>query len=289
MEGISQITDYRQIWPEFPEQWEEGKAAMRADALATAKGLLAGGARAVTLCELHSPGRDPILDDEELPKGVSWTARGEVMKSSGVTSEFDAVFMLGSPARCGTPHGFMSQTNGINVRVAVDGQPVTEVHLNAWRTALPVIGVVGDEALGEQMDGTLAGVPFLSVKRATERASATALYSTEEGLAAIQAFASWCAKNAGGREASPIPERFVLSLSMPPQLTDLVEGIDGLRRTSPAIVAKSVTDWWYEAEPAVTGALQASFSLLTAPGVDAAERREILQQWAATTEAEWLT
>jgi D-amino peptidase len=289
MEGISQITDFRQTWPDFPECWEAGSAATIADTLATASGLLSGGAKAVTICELHGPARGPVLEAETLPDKVVWASVEDIFQKSGITGAFDALFLLGCHARCGTANGFMSQTYGINVRVAIDGKPVTEAHLNAWRTSLPVIGITGDEALESQIDGGLQGTPFLAVKSAEERATATALFSPEEGLSAIKAFASWCVKNAPQREAMRLPGRFVLSLSMPPPLADLVDGIDDLRRTSPAIGAKSVTDWWYEGEPAVTAALNASFSLLTAPGVDEDLRKEILETWAHTIEAEWLT
>lgn len=289
MEGISQITDYRQLWSEFPEHWEAGQAATTADAQAAAKGLKAGGAKSITICELHSPIPEHIIDSDSLPDDIEWAEDEEFLENPRLASEHDALFLLGWHSRCGTPDGFMSHTNGRNVRIAIDGQPVTEVHINAWRSSLPVIGVTGDEALGEQLDCGLEDTPFLSVKKATSRGCATPGYTAEESPPAIEAFARWCAQKARERNRLPVPERFVLTLSMPPELADKVDGISGMRRTSPAIVARSVTDWWFEAEPAVSAAMHASFRPLTDGNASAEAKRRFLQEWAEAVEPEWLT
>lgn len=289
MEGISQITTYRELWPEFSEYWESGKEAMTADTLAAVSGLKAGGATAITVCELHGAASEPIIDVDSLPEDVEWTGTEEFLRAPVLAGTHDALFQLGWHARCGTANGFLSHTCGLNVRVAVDGKPVTEVHINGWRTGLPIIGVTGDEALAEQLDGDLEGVPFLPVKRADNRATAEPLYSAEEGEAAIKAFATWCIQHDAEREPLPIPERFVFTMSMPPWLADEVDGEHGLRRTSPAIVAKSVTDWWYEAEPALAMATRESFRELLAPSTSPAKRKAILEAWAKASEPEWLT
>jgi hypothetical protein len=154
---------------------------------------------------------------------------------------------------------------------------------------VPLLGITGDAALEGQLDGVLKGVPFLPVKRSSNRAGAEPLYSPEAATAAIEAFAAWSLENAGKRQAARLPERFVLTMSMRPDVADLVDGEHGLRRTSPAIVARSVTDWWYEAEPAIRCAVQASF----APWQDAEGSLDGLQQyltdWVSVVEPAWLT
>ncbi|MEZ4524059.1 MAG: M55 family metallopeptidase [Thermomicrobiales bacterium] len=288
MEGVSQITSYRELWSAFPEFCETGRPAATADTLAAINGLRAGGATSITVCQLDGAMPEPVIDLEALPDSAGWAPKEEVFRYAVLQQEFDALFMLGWQARCGTPDAFMSHTEGINLRVAIDGKPVTDVHINAWRTRLPLLGVVGDAALETQLDGALEGVPFLAVKKSSSRTEATPLYSEEKSSAAIEAFASWCVHNAAKRSPLPIPERFVLSMSMPPRIADLVDGEHELRRTSPAIVAKSVTDWWYEAEPAIAAAMQASFSPLRNAS-DEAERRRVLEEWATMREPEWLT
>lgn len=289
MEGISQITSFRQLWAPFPEYWQSGRDATTADTVAAIKGLRSGGATSITVCELHGPVLGEILDLEALPSPATWVAREEALKYPAVRQQHDALFMLGWHARCGTPDGFMSHTGGINMRVAVDGRPVTEAHINAWRTELPLLGVTGDAALEPQLTDALEGVPFLPVKKAVSRAEAEPLYPPEESAAAIEAFATWAVQHAHERPAVAIPERFVLTLSMDPRFADLVDGQHGLNRTSPAILARSVTDWWYDAEPAILAAINASFSPLEKAGGDPAKSQKVLEEWAYAEEREWLT
>lgn len=289
MEGISQITSYRELWPAFPEYWETGRPATTTDALAAIDGLMAGGATEITVCELHGPVPDAIIETDELPEGATWARKDDVLRQLANGNAYDALFMLGWHARCGTPDGFFSHTEGVNLRIAVDGDAVTEAHLNAWRAGVPILGITGDEALGRQLVGVLEGVPFLPVKRACKRAEAEPLYPPEEGPAAIEAFATWCVQNASARQTAPIPDRFVLSMSMLPAVADLVDGEHGLRRTSPAIVARSVTDWWYEAEPAIRAAMQASFSTWHDADDNLERLRSYLTAWASASEAAWLT
>ena len=290
MEGIAQITDYRQLWPEFPDSWESGRAATAIELAAAAQGLKRGGATTITICELHGATPDAtIVDRDLLPDDVNWAEGKEFQRSSRLAADHDVMFLLGWHSRCGTPNGFMSHTAGRNMRVAVDGKPVTEVHINAWRAEIPIIGVTGDEALGGQMDGGLEEVPFLAVKRSADRASASPIYSAEETPPAIEAFGRWSAERAAERTRLPISERFVLTMSMPPALADEVDGLDGMQRTSPAIVARSVTDWWYEAEPAVARAMRSSFAPLGDDNADIETRRAFFKEWAEANEAEWLT
>lgn len=288
MEGISQITCFRELWPDFPEYWESGKEATTADAIAASEGLFDGGATEVTICELHGPPNDTIIDLDRLPEGVKWVGADAFLQNEDMARDYDALFHLGWHARCGTPDGFMSHTNGINMRVTIDGKPVTEVHINAWRTGLPLLGVTGDAALGPQLDRAIEGTPFLPVKQASNRSAATPLYPAEESATAIQAFAAWCVENFEDRQPIPVPDRFVFALSMPPWLADRLDGQFDLRRTSPAVLAKSVTDWWYEAEPALAGAMFESFSRLFSSEIDPVKRKEVLEDWAQSPEPEWL-
>ena len=59
----------------------------------------------------------------------------------------------------------MSHTEGVNLRIAIDGKPATEVHLAAWRTGLPILGVTGDAILAKQLDQGLEETPFSTGKR----------------------------------------------------------------------------------------------------------------------------
>src|SRR5690606_36348663 len=145
MEGISWIDDYRQCWPIYPEYWQTGRATMTADVAAAARGLLDGGASEVLVVNGHGFGYPNILE-ADLPAGARLLEEDEVnpMLRSG---EFDATLQVGRHARCGTKHGFMSHTQTPDFRVAIDGAPITESHINAWRANRPLLGVIGDAAL----------------------------------------------------------------------------------------------------------------------------------------------
>lgn len=306
MEGIAGIHDVRQLWPAFTEYWESGRSATTADALAAINGLLEGGATEITLVEIHGPVPGKIVDSDQLPESVTHSDE-RAIRELLITGAppFDAVFQLGFHARCGTPNGFVSHTEGLDLRIAIEGKPVTEAHLNAWRAGVPLLGVTGDEVLESQLDGGLTGTPFLAVKRATSRVDVEPLFeSQEQSDVAIHAFARWCLEHYDDRKRVRLPERFTLTLSMRPNLADLIEGKHGLLRTSPAILALSCTDWWYDAEPAVLAALVASYQpwQRIATNVDDStpeavaetsselERlREFWLTWAEADEPEWRT
>jgi D-aminopeptidase len=290
MEGISQIRSYRELWAAFPDYWDSGRAATTADAVAAINGLAAGGATSITVCEVHGPVPGTIIDLEELPHEAIRIDQDELLRQlPRGRAAFDALFLLGWHARCGTTGGFMSHTGGLSLRIAVDGNPITEAHIYALRASVPVIGITGDAALEGQLDGILEGTPFLAVKKAITRAEAEPLYPPEGSATAIEAFASWCVKNISERGRQRHPDRMLLSISMPPKTADLVDGTHGLRRTSPAIMAASVTDWWYDAEPAVRAAQEMSFMPWRDAADDIGRFQNYLTRWSNESEAEWLT
>lgn len=288
MEGISQLRSYRELWGVFPEYEATGRAAVTSDAVAALRGLKAGGASEITVCEVHGPVPGRIIDLDELPGGATFIAQDELLALLARTRvTYDGVFLLGWHARCGTPGAFMSHTGGLSLRIAVDGDPITEAHIWAWRAGVPVIGITGDAALEGQLDGILEGTPFLAVKKAISRAEAEPLFTPEQSSAAIRAFAAWCAEHARERERHRHPDRLLLSINLPPKIADLVEGQHGLRRTSPSVLACSVTDWWYEADPAVRAAQEISFTPWADAAHDVARLQDYLTRWSSETEADW--
>lgn len=306
MTGVAQLSDYRQLWAAFPEYWSSGRQGAIDDLRATAEGLRQGGATGLTVYEPNRLGAIPVLDPESTPEGIEWRDAAEVGSElmSG-QPPYDAVFQVGWQARCGTTTGFLSHTEGIDLRVGIDGKPVTASHINAWRAGLPLLGVTGDRALEGQLDGALAGTPFLPVKSATSRGTATPDLDAEQSAVAIIAFAKWAAEQAAERRAPALPKRYTVLLSLRADLADLVDGQAGLRRTSPAVVAMSSTDWWYEAEPAIEAAVNASLAPLqkASRGVCITDEaclagqnpdqigrvRAILTGWAGRDEVEWLS
>lgn len=306
MTGVAQLGDYQQLWAAFPEYWDTGRKLTIDDLTAAAEGLRQGGATELTVYEPNRLGAIPVLDPESTPEGIEWRDEADIRPEfiSG-HPPYDAIFQVGWHARCGTTAGFLSHTEGIDLRIAIDSKPVTASHLNAWRAGLPLLGVTGDSALQCQLDGSLAGTPFLPVKSATSRGTATSQLDAEQSAVAITAFAKWTAEQAAERTAPTLPKRFTLLFSLRADLADLVDGQAGLRRTSPAVVAMSATDWWYEAEPAIQAAVKASVAPLAkaSRGVCITDEaclahqepnqigrlRAILTGWAGRDESAWLS
>lgn len=257
MEGISQIDDFRECWPIHPEYWRTGRAKMTADVAAAAQGLLDGGATEVLIVNGHGFGYPNIIAGE-LPDGARLLDEDEVNPTLR-RGAFDATLQVGRHARCGTKHGFMSHTQTPDFRVSIDGSPVTECHINAWRANKPLLGVIGDAALEPELDGALTGTPFIAVKHADTRVDVSPVHPTAEAsAAAIRAFSAWCVVNGDKRRMPMLPERFIFACCLNEALAEQAIDQHGLMRTSPSVLVKSATDWWVETEPALQAAMTAS-------------------------------
>lgn len=278
MEGMSGVVDHRQCWPAFLQYWRTGRRAFTDEVLAAAGGLLDGGATQVAVVNGHGLNW-PNLLWEELPDRV------EPADDRAWAEGFDAMFQVGFHARAGTPAGFMAHTMVPGLAVAADGRPLTESHIWAWLVTLPVLGITGDAALGDQLDGILDGTPFLAVKSARTRGAAIPSDGRpEDRLAAIRTFAAGCA----GRTPVPlvVPARFTFSVSLDPSLAADAEGHAGLDRTGPATLSKQATDWSRDAQPALQAAMGAALRPLLAAqdGLDLSSEEAVQHQDAAGLE-----
>ena len=302
MEGISWITDYRECWPVFDEYWATGRAKLMADISAAAQGLLDGGATDVGVVNGHGFGYPNIVEDD-LPEKC-WLLDDDEVNLALQRDTFDATLQVGRHARCGNKHGFMSHTQTPDFRVSIDGQLVTESHINAWRSNLPLLGVIGDAALEPELDGALSGTPFMAVKHADNRTDVSPIHETpEETAAAIRAFAAWCVVNADKRTAPALPNRFIFSVCLNGALAELAIDHHGLLRTSPSVLVKSATDWWSETEPALQAGMAASMQpwLAAWRGIDFSSQealqeqdpkrleraRRFIDEWMQRNEPDW--
>jgi len=252
MEGISQIIDHRECWPVYPEYWQTGRRKYTSDVIAAASGLFEGGATEVFVVDEHGLGW-PNLLSEEFPNRV------RLFEDRESGTRMDALFQLGFHARCGTSDGFISHTFVPYFRVAVNDALITESHAAGWRVGMPVLGVVGDAALGKQLDGALSGTPFLEVKRSTSRTETKPLHASPGASAdAIGLFASQCVRESCQRKPPTLPSLFSVDVSLEPDLANLVVGKSGLARRSPAVLTRQAHDWRQEADPAIREAIGAA-------------------------------
>jgi D-amino peptidase len=288
MDGISQITDFRECIPLWPEYWATGRRKMTADTTAAALGLFDGGATEVVIRNSHGAAGWPNLIPEDLPTRLRVEEGG--FGSHATDEAFDATFQVGRHARCGTSDGFMSHTGVPDLRVALDGLALTESHCmaGALPLGLPVLGVIGDAALGRELNGFLAGTPFLAVKRSISRCQTTPLHADlDTSGATIRTFAEVCAKRWRMRLAPRLPARFTVEVSMDPAAAEQVVGQHSWERVSPAVLRLEAEDWQREAAPAIGAAARASAAPLLAvlDGMDLSTAEAVRQQVPDRVEA----
>jgi len=295
MEGMSRIRDHHECWPAFEEYWTAGRRDFTDEVIAAATGLIDGGRNQVFVVNAHGLGWPNILW-EDLPDGAAQA------DNDAFSGGFDAAFHVGFHARAGTPGGFMSHTMVPGLKVAADGALLTESHIWAWLDGIPLLGVAGDAALGKQLDGFLAGTPFLAVKRAIsrgeaepERAERTASFD------AITDFARTVSRDP--LKPIPLPEEFTFSVALDPELAGLVDGVHGLSRSAPGVLSKVAADFARDAYPALQAAMGASLTPFFEAqegldlGSEAALRmqdpaalarcRNFMDDWAAANETAW--
>jgi D-amino peptidase len=259
MEGVSWLTDHREIWPAFPEYWRTGRTRLTADVVAAAIGLLDGGATEVGVRNGHGFGTWPNIVVADLPDRVA------LVPKPMAAGEFDATFQVGYHARCGTPDGFLAHTFVPGLAVALNDAPITESHSAALNSGVPLLGVVGDAALGRQLTGPLDGTPFLAVKQSTSKRDTIATCADPAASAlAIRTFAERCVRERHERTPPVLPARFRLEYAMAPELAATVAGKHGFVLISPAVIRLDASEW-----AATEGARAAAIRAAAQPFFDA--------------------
>lgn len=275
-EGVTGVGSHRELCPAFHEYWAVGRERTTDDVVAAAQGLLAGGATSVTVFDCHGPGTWRTVLEDRLPDNVT------LLESRLRPQDFDAAFHVGFHARCGTRDGFLSHTHVPDeFRLMVNGALITENHSAAWSAGVPVLGVTGDEALRGQLDGVLAGTPFLAVKRSTGREETAPVHSDPvRGAAAIRDFAQVCVRRSGERRAPALPPDSRVAISMNPDLADLAAGQAGLRRVSDRVLVVEGSEWARDIRPGIGAAVAAAMGPVDGPlaGFDISSAERLAQQ-----------
>jgi len=253
MEGVAHITDAHQVLPFWVDYWETGRTYLTEEVTAAALGLQAGGISDVVVDDQHLGGPKNLLS-ERLPESVSLPGPDVIYRQLEERA-FDAVFQLARHSRWGTNDGFMAHTQLPGISVALDGQPITESHISAWRAGVPVLGITGDDRLAAQLDGGLVGTPFLAVKRSRGLTETYPIEGDRAGsLASIRDFATRCAQDWRARTSPLPPPSFTLSAHLAPELAEQLVGHHGFALANHGIVAARCEGWWRDAEPAMQAA-----------------------------------
>jgi D-amino peptidase len=295
MEGISQLTQAREIMAACPEYWQTGRPSYQAEVTAACEGLLAGGATEVVVLDNHASGNPTNIDADVLPAGArleTWNVWD--LPERGV----DAMFQVGYHARGGVD-GFLSHTYGLDLRLRYGDELISESHGRIWAAQTRLIGITGND-LHEQRLGSLSGTPFLVVQRSAGHATA----EPAAGLAEIGEFARACTENAGDVAPIEAPGASRLAASIPHGAeVEAVMREGGWARTG-EVEYEIALDSWRDAREPVGAGMLAAFSPvlelwsndLTSPehadDYDEVKRERLgaaIDAWAEISGPEWFT
>jgi D-amino peptidase len=242
MEGTAHVGHPREVLPMYREYWATGRAKLTDDVVAAAEGLLAGGASEVLVMNHHGAGdvEWPNVMTERFPDRVHLP---DDFGKRGLRDRVDAMFQVGVHARGGS-RSFLSHTLSPGLRFRLNGELLSESHWWAFTGAVPLLGMVGSEAL-EAERGSLGDVPFLAVQRSRDRATAEPVFATPRATAdAIRSFAELAMRNAGQRRSRTPAGPIRLEASLP-NAEDAASGLAeaGWQRTSATEFAIEAPGW----------------------------------------------
>jgi D-aminopeptidase len=236
MEGVSQLESPFAISASRPEYWQTGKAAVEADTVAAAEGLLSAGASEVIVLDNHASGNPQNVSARCLPVGArleTWSLFDVPLHDVG------GMFQVGYHARGGTD-GYISHTYVPGLRFRVNGELISESHGRAWAGSVPLIGIAGNDTHRATV-GSLADAPYLVVQRTLSRGLAERVFADpQEGWSAIREFAAGCLRNVAAVPPAELPGDILFEASMP----------NGVEQEQPMVAAgwRRVGDVEYAAE-----------------------------------------
>ena len=174
MEGPSGIDDHGMFAD--AASYRTARSYATQDVNAAIRGIRKADSQAtIDIFDGHGMG-DNLLQ-EELESGCNllgggWMTRFYEMVKSREAAKYDAVLLLGQHAAEGTVDGFMSHTNTGDTALRVNGKDAGEAPQLAWLFGhfnVPVVLLVGDDAVVREANALLPGIATVSVKKALTR------------------------------------------------------------------------------------------------------------------------
>jgi len=174
MEGPSGIDDHGMFAD--AASYRTARSYATQDVNAAIRGIRKADSQAtIDIFDGHGMG-DNLLQ-EELESGCNllgggWMTRFYEMVKSREVAKYDAVLLLGQHAAEGTVDGFMSHTNTGDTALRVNGKDTGEAPQLAWLFGhfnVPVVLLVGDDAVVREANALLPGIATVSVKKALTR------------------------------------------------------------------------------------------------------------------------
>jgi D-aminopeptidase len=295
MEGISQLSQAREIIAACPEYWETGRPRYQEEVVAACEGLLAGGATEIVVLDNHGSGNPANIAAAALPAG----ARNETWNLWDVPKHgVDAMLQVGYHARGGV-NGFLSHTYGLDLRLRYGDELISESHGRAWAAQTRLIGITGND-MHEQTLGSLSGTPYLVVQRSVGHGAAEPV----AGPDAVREFARTCAENAGEVPPVAVPGAARFAASMPNGSSVEATMREGGWARTGEVEYEIELDSWEDAREPVGAAMLAAMAPvlgawsndLTSPerasSYDQAKREELasaIDAWADASRPEWFS
>lgn len=190
IEGVSGITDPRDIDPASPRFPEAARLSTR-DVNAAVEGALAAGATDVVVCDGHGRDRRNLLIEQLHPKAKLIRGRysTEWLNMPAFDASYDAVFFVGWHTRS-LKRGVLGHC--LNSKVftewRVNGTPVGEPEFAAALAGqfnVPLVLVTGDDCLRDEIQAWNPACEYVVTKQFIDRFSAICL-PIEETYAAIK-------------------------------------------------------------------------------------------------------
>ncbi len=179
MEGISGVVHSSQAAP-GRRDYEWARTMMAGDANAAIAGALEGGASEIVVADAHDGMRNLRLNELHPAASLVSGSGRPLSMIHGIGADFDALFMVGFHAMCGTRDGIMNHayiSQGLQ-RIKLNGREVGEIGIFggiAGGFGVPVALVTGDDACCREAMDWLPEVRTASVKSGINRFAAQCL------------------------------------------------------------------------------------------------------------------
>ena len=169
VEGLNGITSFRQVLPEFVNDYAQMRPQLHLELNALIKGLKEAGIENITVNDAHNTMTNIILS--ELDKDVNLIS-GKPKKVSmmyGLDETFDGVIFFAYHAKAGS-NGVLAHTfNMFFKNVYLNGAKISEAELNgiyARTLNVPIILASGDNIFCEQIKEDIGNIATIETKKA---------------------------------------------------------------------------------------------------------------------------
>jgi D-amino peptidase len=170
LDGAAGVRNPHECYPNFHEYTQYGVPNMAADANAAARGLLKGGADAVTVVDGHLLGQNLISAQIEAPAALGKGTLLDELEAGPIAG----VFLTGVHGKTGTPNSFSSHTIAPFLAVRANGDVVSDAHvvaLLAGAYGVPLVGASGDWVACDDLHWTAPEVAVAATKTGFDRST----------------------------------------------------------------------------------------------------------------------